>query len=354
MPNASTDDPQGLDPPQRESTKSGVVPDAPHPRRMSRRPRQFRPDLAALAPLRVAAVADLVAAGWTPSTIARRVQLGWWQRRARGVILLQSGPPTRRQIVEAALIYARPDGVITGVEALRRHGMRRLPDTDEVHVLIGEARRRPSSEPFVLERSVRLPEPVVRDGVPVAPLDRALMDAARLTPDRDAVRAMIAEAIQARRTTLARLSAELGTGNQRWSSIPRQVLCEADEGMRSATEGWALDVHQASDLPPILWNPRLYLPNGRFLGSPDGFFRDVGLAWEINSLEFHPEGDDHTARRTADLVGAGILVVGHRPGRLKTEPERVIQEVWNYYLLAASRPPPDIRVVPAPRRQDAA
>lgn len=314
---------------------------------MPRRPPLPRLDLAALAPLGVAAVADLVAAGMSSSTIARRVRNGVWQRLARGVVLLQSGPPTRDQMVEAARLYARPEGVVSGLESLRRHGLRRLPEAAEVLLLVGDDRRRASSGRFLVERTGRLPEPVTRSGEPVAPFHRALVDAARHIPDRDAVRAMIAEAVQRRWTTLDRISEELTAGNQRGSALPREVLEEATWGMRSATEGWALDLHRRSDLPPILWNPRLYLPNGRFLASPDGYFVDVGLAWEIDSTEFHPDGDDDTARRTADLVGAGVLVVSHRPRRLKAEPARVIEEIRSYYAMAASRPPPTLRVVPA-------
>lgn len=214
-------------------------------------------------------------------------------------------------------------------------------------MLIDTGQRRQSSGLVVVERTERVPEPVTRDGVPVAPLDRAVIDATRCAPDLDAVRALIAEVVQRRRTTVGRLTADLDAGSQRGSAWPRQAIAEVEDGNRSASEGWARDVHRRSGLPPILWNPRLHHANGRFLASPDGFFDDVALAWEINLMEFHPDGDDATARRTADLVRAGVLVVGHRPRRLLTEPERVVEEVWSYYLLAATRPRPDIRVVPA-------
>lgn len=260
---------------------------------------------------------------------------------------MQSGAPSRDQLVAIARVYARPDGVVTGVEAARRHGLRRLPSTEEIHVLMGEGRRRTSSGLIVMERTERLPAPIVRNGVPVAPLDRAVIDAARRTGDLDAVRALLAEVVQRRLSTVARLRAELCAGSQRGTGLPRQGLAEVDDGIRSASEGWAKDVHEASTLPPVLWNPRLYLPSGRFLASPDAFFDDVALVWEVDSLEFHPEGDDDTARRRADLAGAGVLVVHHRPRRLLTEPERVVEEVWNYYALAAARPRPDLRVVPA-------
>jgi hypothetical protein len=317
---------------------------------MPRRPRRLGPtanELVALAPLRVVAVADLVGAGLSSSTVARRIRRGLWQRPARGVALLHSGPATRDQLVHVALMYARPDGVITGVEAARRHGLRRLPSSDEIHVLVGEDRRLTSSGPIVIERTGRLPMPIVRDGVPVVPLERAVVDAARRSPDRDEVRALVAEVIGSRRTTVQRLRDELEAGNQRGSGLVREVLVEVEDGIRSAVEGWARELHATSDLPPVLWNPTVRRPDGRLLGRPDAWFDDVGLAWEIDSLEFHPEGDDATARRRADFVGAGAVVVHHRPRRLRTEPRRVIEEVWSHYLLAASRPRPLVTVTPS-------
>ncbi|GAA4810099.1 hypothetical protein GCM10023200_54830 [Actinomycetospora chlora] len=289
------------------------------------------------------ATADLVAAGLSSATVARRVRREMWQRLLRGTILLQSGPATREQLVHAALVYARPDGVITGVEAARRHGLRRLPATEEVHVLVGEHRRLASSAFVVVERTERLPLAVVRDDVPVAPLERAVIDAVRRTSSRDEVRALLAEVLGARRSTVARLRDELAAGNQRGSGLPREVLVEMEDGIRSASEGWARDLHAASDLPPVLWNAPLIGPDGRFLGKPDAWFDDVGLAWEIDSDEFHPNGEDATARRHGDFVAAGAMVVHHRPRRLLTEPQRVIEEVWSHYLLAATRPRPAIR-----------
>ncbi|WP_285652538.1 hypothetical protein [Actinomycetospora sp. NBRC 106375] len=316
---------------------------------MPRRPRRPGPtpsEIAGLAPLRVAAVADLVAAGLSSATVARRVRRGLWQRLVRGTVLLQSGAPSRDQLVRIALVHTRPDGVITGVEAARRHGLRRLPDSDEVHVLVDEHRRVTSSAFVVVERTERLPKPVVREEVPVAPLERAVTDTVRRCADRDEVRALIAEVIGDHRSTVARLRRELDAGSQRGTGLAREVLVEIEDGIRSASEGWARDVHAASDLPPVLWNPKLLRADGRPLGRPDAWFDDVGLAWEIDSLEFHPEGDDATARRRAAFVAAGVVVVHHRPGLLRSDPARVIAEVWSSYLLAASRPRPSVSVVP--------
>src|SRR5690242_5481600 len=53
---------------------------------------------------------------------------GRWRRLLPGVVLLTNGPPSRRQEVAAGLLYGGPDAVLTGLEACRRHGVRRGPD----------------------------------------------------------------------------------------------------------------------------------------------------------------------------------------------------------------------------------
>lgn len=300
-----------------------------------------------LAPLGVVRVADLVALGFRRETIALRVRAGRWQRLFPGIVLMQSGPPTSEQSIAAAMLYGGQDSVLTGREAARLHGLRRLPDGDGLHLLVPEDRHRRCLPALVLERTERLPAPPERDGVLVAPPDRAVLDTVRRTPGRDEVRALLAEMLQHRRTTVVRLLAELDAGNQRGSGLVREVLRELDDGIRSAAEGWGRALHARSTLPPMLWNPSLYLPNRRFLARPDGYLPCVGLAWEQDSLEFHPTEEDDTARRRADMVAAGVVVAHHRPRRVLTEPDRVLDELYAYYRLAASRPTPDLIVVPA-------
>ena len=98
----------------------------------------------------------------------------------------------------------------------------------------------------------------------------------------------------------------------------------------------------------MLWNPRLLLPNGRFLGSPGRLPAEVGMAWEHHSVLFHPpdrEDDDGPPRsRTWSRPGSWWSRTGPAP---LTEPDRVLDELYAYYRLAASRPCPDLVVVPA-------
>ena len=314
---------------------------------MPRRSRVDPFDVSMLAPLAVARVADLVALGMPSSTITRRVRSGRWRRPYPGVVLMQSGAPTREQEIAAAMAYAGSESVLTGIDGARRHGLRRLPDDRSIHLLVPGERRRRFDLGLRIERTDRLPPGLERGGVLVAPVERAVLDAARHRTDRDEIRAMISDALARGRTTVARLQEELEEGNQRGSGLVREVMEEIADGIRSAVEGWGRDLHAVSGLPPMLWNPTLLLPDRTFLARPDGYQVDVGMAWEQDSVEFHPPEEDDTARRRARMVAAGVVVAHHRPRRLKTEPDLVIQELHSWYRLAASRPAPNLIVIPA-------
>src|SRR6188474_3698611 len=79
----------------------------------------------------------LVALGVPESTVYHRCRDGGpWQRLAPGVVLMTTGHPTTGQLVTAALLHGGPDAVLTGLEACRRHGIRRGPPPDlPMHVL---------------------------------------------------------------------------------------------------------------------------------------------------------------------------------------------------------------------------
>jgi len=301
-------------------------------------------DLTVLAPHGVARTADLVATGISPAAIQRRCLSGRWKRVGLGLVRVGPGRSDDDQLLHTALAHGGESSVITGAHALRRHDLTRTTVDGRIRVLIPADRRRRSTELTVVERTGRLPEGVLRGGVRVAPVERAVLDTARTRDTRDSVRSVIAEAVQRRRTTIARLVQELADGSQRGTALPRSVLREVECGIRSVAEGWAFDVHHRSDLPPILWNRRLLTASGRFLASPDGFFDDVAMAWEIDSKEFHLTSEEWeaTLRRRADMTNAQVVVAHHPPAFVLEQPRRVVADLWGAYRLAASRPRPEV------------
>ena len=183
----------------------------------------------------------------------------------------------------------------------------------------------------------------------MATVPRALSSGVRGLTARDDVRAVLAEAVQRGRTTPQLLSEELDAGPVGGSALARSVLAEVSDGIRSVAEGWARDAVRASPLPAPLRNPALHGPSG-FLARPDAYWEDLGVAWQIDSREWHldPESWERTLIRRALLEGAGIVVVSTLPRWLRDGRAAVLAELDAARGRAALLPPPAVRVVPLP------
>ena len=290
-------------------------------------------------------VATLAELGISPSTAYRRcVPNGPWQRPLPGVVVLHNASPTRRQLIESALLYAGEGAIVTGLEACRQFGLTRLPDDPAVHLLLPADRKVLSSAYVIVERTTRLPEPVLRDGLPLAPLARSVLDACRRLRTFDPVSAILTEAVQRRRVHPECLRHELDQGSQRGTSVPREVLRDILGGARSVAEIDAMRVWERTGLPALHWNRELFDTDGRFIARPDGWCAEVGLAWEIDSYEFHFGKTDYarTLHRNTAYAANGIAVVQTLPNRLRTEPDAVVAELRAAYQAAAGRTRPQV------------
>lgn len=288
----------------------------------------------------VITVARLTELGVPSRTCYRRCRPGrQWRRLLPGVLLLNSGDPTRRQLVDAALLYAGPDAVVTGATACRRQGLRALPDHPFlVHLLVPLERKVGSSGHVIIERTTRLPTAVVLDGAPLAPLVRSVLDECRRLGSRQAVSALLSEAVQ-RGASLPELFDELDAGSSRGTAIPRDALHRIADGARSAAEVDAMRVWRMSGLPEPGWNHELRDESGEYIATPDGYFVAVSLAWEIDSYDFHFGKQQYaaTVARNARYAAAGIAVLQTLPSRLRTEPKRVVAELVAAHRAAEAR-----------------
>ncbi|WP_181782383.1 hypothetical protein [Pseudonocardia pini] len=274
---------------------------------------------------------------------------GPWQSLLPGVVLLQNAPPGRADRRRAALVYAGPDAVLTGLDALQLSGLRRAPTpTGPVHVLIPADRRRLGGGAVLAERTERLPA-TAPDPWPAAPVARAALDFCRRSRDRDHVRTVLAEVVQTGRASPGELAAELREGSGRGSALARQVLTEIAAGVRSSAEAKARTVVGRTGLAEPLWNARLVDPAGKHIATPDAWFDDVGLAWEIDSREFHFAAEDYerTVVRHSRMTAHGILVVHTLPQTLRKQGAEVVAELRRCHAQAALRPRPDVRAIPS-------
>jgi hypothetical protein len=294
--------------------------------------------------------AQLLAAGVASATITRSSQPGGRYRRLLpGVLLLSRGEPTRRQLVIASLLYTGPCGVLTGLEAARRHGVARLPDDGRIHVLVPHDCQRSSRDFLRLERTRRPPSIEYIEGIPVASAARSVVDAARRLQRTDQIRAMVADAVQRGICCVDSLAEEIAQRGVPGIAVPRGVLAEISDGVRSAAEAWARALIRRSPVvPPPAWNIAVRSDAGRLLAVVDAWWDDVGLAWEIDSKEFHlsPDGYDATMRRHSALAACGVLVVHTVPGRLRNDAAAVLDEVERAYAEAKRRSRPEVTASP--------
>lgn len=299
--------------------------------------------------IRTAALRGLGVPG---ATITNRCgEGGRWRRLLPGVVMLTGGTPTRKQEIAAALLYGGPDTVLTGIEACRRHGVRRLPDPKgRLHVLVPDERQLRSCEFVTVERTTRLPAPLRRDGVPLAPVPRACLDAARRLRSAADITELIADTVQRQLCTPAHLAAELRKGSQRGTATPRRVLADVADGVRSTAERDAKRLLARSRLPEPWWNAEVRDLRGRLLGIADAWFDEVALAWEINSYAWHllPKYYANEVKRTAGLTAAGVAVLPVLPTSLRDDEDGSLTELEAAYAMAARRPRPPVVAIRGP------
>jgi len=282
---------------------------------------------------------------------------GPWQTLLPGVYLTHTGRPADEQREMAALLYAGPRSVLTGMAALRRHGLsagRLSADTRDrrtpVDVLVPHGSRRADVAFARLHRTSRLPAPFCVAGeIRFALPPRAVADAVRPMTDLADVRAVVAEAVQRGRCLIQHLAGELGAGPVQGSGLFRRALAEVAEGIRSAVEGDLHDLIRWARLPAPLYNPRL-LVDGEFLAMPDCWWPESGVAGEADSRAWHLSPDDweQTLARHARMSAHGIIVLHLTPQRVRFKRREVADDIRR--ALAAGRQLPQIRTISADRR----
>ncbi|MCD2190214.1 hypothetical protein [Actinomycetospora soli] len=291
----------------------------------------------------VIAVVELVRLGVPETTIYRRCRPGGpWRLLAPGVVLLATGVPTRPQRLRAALLHGGAGAQVTGLDAARLHGLRRGTVPDDVHVLIPGGRQVRSVRHVLVERTTRLLPPVVLDGLPLAPVERCVLDAARRLPDRSEVAALLTEPVQRRMVSREALETELDAGCRRGSAVPRAILRTIAAGVRSPAEFAVREWWLAHpELGEALFNVAILDGRGRFVGVADVFDEEIGLVGQVDSTEHHfmtPDQVIETERQHRAYRSAGLHVIGIRPNRLRLDPDGLHRDVLDARRVAAALP----------------
>lgn len=272
---------------------------------------------------------------------------GSWTVVLPGVYLVHNGSLTIGQREAAAVLYAGERGVITGIAALGRAGVR-VPESDTVDVLVPHDRQRRSISFVRVHRTSRMPrQPWHMDGLLWAPQARAVADAAR-GQDARVVRALAAAAIQERQCTVGQLATELRAGPTQGSASLRAALAEVADGIASVAEGDLRTLIIRGKLPQPMYNARLYVGE-TFLARPDAWWPDAGVACEVDSREWHLSPDDweRTQQRHARMSAWGIIVLHYAPRRIRSAPQQVLDELRRAIESGRHRAPLPIRTVSA-------
>jgi hypothetical protein len=300
--------------------------------------------------LSVAGRAQLLTLGLTDYVMQYRVRRGGpWQTLLPGVYLTTSGVPSVSQKEMAALLYAGPGSLVTGPMALMHYSIRSGSTVDDViDVLVPAGRQRLSTGFARLHRTTQMPTRASSSGpVRVALIPRAVADTARQLADLRDVRAVVADAVQLGRCTVGQLAEELRNGPIKGSAMFRSVLAEVAEGVRSTAEGDLRDLIVTAQLPMPLFNPSLY-EGDVFLGRPDAWWPDAGVAGEVDSREWHlsPADWDRTRRRQSLMGAAGIIPLHFSPREIRRESALVVQRIQDALIRGLARPPLPIRTIP--------
>jgi hypothetical protein len=290
-----------------------------------------------------------LACGLTRTAVNHRIRAGGpWQKLLPGVYLAMTGAASAEQREMAALLHAGPRSVLTGMAAARRHDFP-MPENGPIDVVVAVNVRRQSTGFVRIQRSTRMPSEVCTDGELrfVLPA-RAVADAARsLTSLRD-VRALVAQAVQQQRCSIAMLALELEQGPKNGSALLRAALIEVQDGIRSVAEGDLKVLLRRGRLPAPIFNARLY-DGTALIAVVDAWWPDAGVGAEVDSREYHYNAGDwqRTMRRHDRLVARGVLLLHFTPGQIRAQPDEVTAQIRAALTAGRERPPLPIRARPA-------
>jgi hypothetical protein len=342
--------PLGAWPPDRDISARAVS-GGWHARRMPRLTQYDREQLAVMLSKQHGVIArrQVVACAMTAKALRYRLRPdGPWHAVLPGVYRDGSGGLTSQQRAVAAFLYAGRAIAITGTAAIAWHGAP-VKRNEFVDVLVPLHHKRCDAGFTRLHRTGVEPGALYEDGAVVyAPLDRAIIDAARQLTDLPEIRELVASAVQRGKVLVAHLARELDrAGPVAGSARLRVALTEVADGVRSTAEADLRTLVIQARLPTPLYNPDLYV-GGQFLARPDAWWPDAGVAVEVDSKAWHllPADYERTQIRHDRMISQGIRVLHFAPKHLQVAKRDTAQQIRST-LAISTGPLPHIETRPA-------
>ncbi|MGB8942264.1 MAG: hypothetical protein WCD21_18780, partial [Streptomyces sp.] len=241
------------------------------------------------------------------------------------------------------------DALITGLAALTLHRFSSAPpllSLDRIDVLVPRTRRLRSTGFTRLVRTQALPTAVQINGVPVAPVPRALADAVAGLTEASAVRRLLTEAVRGGHCEPAAIVRELNLAKL----LTRPHVMDAVDSLlaegRAIAEDRLYRMVAEHGLPDPLWNVDLRLPGGPHLGGVDAYWPDLAVAVELDTRAprqgFRPDDDalwSEYARKRDHLERLGITVVHLTPKKLRESLEQQATVVRTALMASTDRDP---------------
>ncbi|MFB8207076.1 hypothetical protein [Streptomyces sp. NPDC056010] len=319
---------------------------------------------------RVVSAAQLKAMGVPVGRAVERCGDGGpWQQPLPGVFVLHPGELSGPERLRSALLYAgrppasgrRPapgrtvdpaygDAVLTGLAALSLYGFAAAPpaaSVERVDVLVPRVRRLRSAGYARLLRTAEPPGPEWVDGLPVAPVARALADAVAGLGDAVTVRRLLTEAVRGGHCEPAVLVGELN----RAKVLGRPQVVGAIDSLlaegRAMAEERLYAMVRTHGLKEPLWNVDLRLPGGPHLGRVDAYWPEEAVAVELDARaprhsrqdEKHEAEWSAYAARREHLERLGVTVVHLTPRKLRDTLGQQATVVRTALMAAAYREP---------------
>jgi hypothetical protein len=304
--------------------------------------------------------------GVPAAVVAERCRPGGpWQQVLPQVCVLHAGPPSSRERVQAALLYAgrEPEGrgragggraaggreaMVTGLAALALHRFPCVPPLaglPKVDVLVPRHRRLPDVGDVTLHRTRELPEPQNVDGLPCAPVARALADAVAGLDGVDTVRVLFAEALRGGHCEASAVVAELAGAGLLEQPYVRGALDVLRAEGRAAAEQRLYALVRRHRLPEPVWNVALALPGGPPLGAVDAYWPEHAVAVVIDARTGDEARRSRSVRRRERLEALGITLLLLTPAELRDAAEQQAAAVGTALMDAAERAPAAYLVV---------
>lgn len=280
----------------------------------------------------LATSAQLRSNGWTGDAI-RHARGRSIQEIYPGVFAPHLGPINPDDRLVGASLWAGEFAVLTGRVALDRHGLT-VPSRDTCLFLVPNSQRNRQTGGV---RTVRTTRPIqvaaYRDCVAITDIARALCDAALYQQLRGTeLQALTIAALQQRRTHPQLVQEAL-------VRQPVGAVRGISRGLETFTDGaWSMPegslgvlVNSDQELPEYLMNVVLRSVDGTWIGCPDGYFREAGVAAQVHSQTFHSGVDDQgrdrwtaTVEKDAPFIENGIIVVPITPSSIAKRPKQVL------------------------------